>query len=323
MGLRFVQSYRHSLGLRCVQDNTSAIAPTDILLFTVLRNEAVRIPFFLDYYRKLGVNHFLIVDNGSKDGFGDLVSNRADVSVWHTKQSYRRANFGMHWLNYLLRHFGTNHWCVTCDPDEFLVYPNCDTRNLYELAAFLDAEERRSLFCVMLDMYSDKPIFDTTYSAGDNPFEVAPYFDGSGYVQRIGWLRESWVTGGVRRRVFFHDIPWTTPSLNKTPFVKWRWSYSYYLSMHQLVPCWLNEAHAKEYNSVTGCLLHFKYFSLLKEKVAEEMHRKEHWDNSFEYRTYDKHLAEAEKILFYEKSVRYNGWERLVDLGLMNSGRWF
>jgi len=323
MGLRFLESYRYSVDLHCVQDHTGAITSRDILLFAVLRNEAVRIPFFLDYYRKLGVNHFLIVDNGSDDGFRELVRNVDDVSVWHTERSYRRANFGMHWVNYLLRKYGTNHWCVTCDPDEFLVYPNCDTRQLSELAAFLETEERRSLFCVMLDMYGSGSILTTKYRQGDDPFEIAPYFDPSGYVQKIGWLRESWVTGGVRRRVFFSDIPWMTPSLNKTPFVKWRWSYSYYLSMHQLVPCWLNEAHAKEHNSVTGCLMHFKYFSLLKQKVAEEMHRKEHWDNSFEYRTYDKHLGEDDKVLFYEKSAHYEGWRQLVDMGVMNCGRWF
>lgn len=39
-----------------------------ILLFSTLRNERVRLPYFLRYYRDLGVNHFLIVDNDSEDG---------------------------------------------------------------------------------------------------------------------------------------------------------------------------------------------------------------------------------------------------------------
>ena len=33
-----------------------------------MRNEKIRLPFFLRYYRNLGVNHFLIVDNDSTDG---------------------------------------------------------------------------------------------------------------------------------------------------------------------------------------------------------------------------------------------------------------
>lgn len=323
MSLRLAQSYWHGLDLSCVQDNTASVKQGDVLLFTALRNEAVRLPFFFEYYRKLGVSHFFIVDNGSEDDFSALVEGRTDVSVWYTKKSYRRANYGMHWLNFLLRRYGCGHWCVTCDPDEFLVYPHSDSRNLNELGEFLESEGRCSLFSVMLDMYSDRPIHDSVYRAGDDPFVAAPFFDATGYVQEIGWLGETWVTGGVRRRVFFHDMPNMAPALNKTPFVKWRWSYSYYLSMHQLLPTWLNQAHRQESNSVTGALMHFKYFSLLTAKVAEEMHRKQHWDDSFEYRTYEKHLGPEKGALIYEKSVRYSSWQQLMELGLLNMGRWF
>ena len=51
-----------------VSDKTGQIAPDDILAMATVRNEVVRLPFFLDHYRKLGVGHFLFVDNGSDDG---------------------------------------------------------------------------------------------------------------------------------------------------------------------------------------------------------------------------------------------------------------
>ena len=323
MLLRFMQAIYHSRELKCVQKNTNGIGKSDILLFATLRNEAVRIPFFLKYYKQLGVRHFFFVDNGSDDGFQELVKDEPDVSVWYTKASYKDSNFGMHWLNHLLRRFGSEHWCVTCDPDEFLVYPYCNKRNLYELTAFLESENRRYLCCVMLDMYSDKPIEKTVYTENDNPFHVAPSFDQSGYVQKIGWLKDTFITGGVRRRVFFHDIPEQAPALNKTPLVKWRWSYSYFLSMHQLVPSWLNIYHAGNHNSPTGCVMHFKYFSMLKEKVKEELVRKEHWNDSFEYRKYDVHMTGENETLMYEKSTRYTDWQQLVALGFMNYGQWF
>jgi hypothetical protein len=69
--------------------------------------------------------------------------------------------------------------------------------------------------------------------------------------------------------------------------------------------------------------MHFKYFALLKDKVAEELHRQEHWDNSFEYRTYDKHLADDRKVLHYDGSVRYVDWRQLVNMGFLNVGQWF
>ncbi|MDP3959400.1 MAG: glycosyltransferase family 2 protein, partial [Pseudorhodobacter sp.] len=57
---------RHELAP--VVSRVSAIRPSDILLFSTLRNERVRLPYFLKYYREMGINHFLIVDNGSDDG---------------------------------------------------------------------------------------------------------------------------------------------------------------------------------------------------------------------------------------------------------------
>jgi len=314
---------RHRRELHPVQDNTGRIGSGDILLFCCLRDEAVRIPFFLDYYRALGVRHFLFVDNGSTDGFMDHVRDQGDVSVWYTEASYRRANFGMHWLNALLHRYGCEHWCVTCDPDEFLVFPHCDARNLEDLAAHLDSEERRSLCCVMLDMYSDRPLAATVYRAGDDPFAIAPWFDGTGYTQQPGWLRDVFTQGGVRRRLFFRDIPEQAPALNKTPFVKWRWSYHYFLSMHQLVPALLNQPHAETHTSTTGCLMHFKYFQRLQDKVTEELERKEHWNDSFEYRRYGDQLERTERPFIHEGSERYRDWRQLVALGLMSRGRWF
>ncbi len=320
---RLYRAYRHGRELTLVQDNTHRVRPNDVLLFAALRNEAVRLPYFLDYYRRLGVHHFFLVDNGSTDGVMDLLSECEDVSVWHTDASYATANFGMHWLNALLRRHGCGHWCVTCDPDEFLVFPYSDRRNLTELGHFIESEQRRSLSCIMLDMYSDRPLDETVYRAGDDPFAIAPFFDGNGYTQRIGPLSDNYTRGGIRRRVFFREDPDNAPALNKTPFVKWRWSYSYFTSMHQLVPSWLNEPSNRLHQSPTGCLMHFKYFSFLREKVHEEMERGEHWNDSFEYRRYDAQLGQDGDTFLAPCSVRYEDWRQLAERGFLDTGQWF
>ncbi|MEE4175635.1 MAG: glycosyltransferase family 2 protein [Xanthomonadales bacterium] len=320
---RRLQAWKHGRDLRGAQDRTDRIRAGDVLLFCCLRNEAIRIPAFLDYYRRLGVAHFLFVDNGSGDGFLADMTAEEDVSVWTTTSSYREANYGMHWLNHLLARFGRDHWCVTCDPDEFLVFPHCDRRDLVELGAFLDGERQRSLNCLMLDMYSAVPVEEAGYAAGQDPLEVSNRFDPLGYSQVDGLLRDIYTRGGVRRRVFFHDVPEQAPALNKTPFVKWRWSYSYFTSMHQLVPCWLNHPHEPERNHTTGVLLHFKYFGLLRDKAAEEMNRGEHWNDSFEYRRYHDSLERESLHLDHPGGATFQGWRQLVDLGLMNLGRWF
>lgn len=323
MGQRYLQSVRRGRELEPAQDNTARIRPSDVLLFATLRNEAVRMPFFLDYYRRLGVHHFLLVDNGSTDGFQEQVRDHDDVSVWTTGASYAAANYGMHWLNALLRRHGCEHWCVTCDPDEFLVFPYCDQRNLSELGEFIASEGRRSLSCIMLDMYGDRPLAETVYRAGDDPIGVAPFFDGTGYTQRPGFLGDQYTRGGVRRRVFFRDDPDRAPALNKTPFVKWRPSYSYFTSMHQLVPGWLNAASGGRHRTPTGCLLHFKHFSLLRDKVKEELVRGEHWQDSFEYRRYDERLGDRDPSFLSDASVRFGGWRQLAERGFIHTGQWF
>ncbi len=76
-----------------VADRTAQIKPSDILAFVTVRNEIRRLPFFLDYYRRLGVSHFLFVDNGSTDGGRELLEGEDDASVWTTDASYKRSRF--------------------------------------------------------------------------------------------------------------------------------------------------------------------------------------------------------------------------------------
>lgn len=320
-GVPLAKARWHGRSLRCVHDNKARIRSSDVLLVCCLRNERVRMPVFLDYYRKMGVDHFLIVDNDSDDGFVDWVCQFEDVSVWTTTASYKAANFGMHWCNYLLGRYGSGHLCVTVDPDEFLVYPFMETRSLRALGQFLRDEGRASLAVVMLDAYSDKPIAETIYEEGADPFAVCPYFDRDGYIQTKGWGRSTHVRGGPRLRVYFRDNLSHAPALNKIPVVWWEWYYSYRSSMHDARPWRLNEAHTPGDISPTGCLFHFKFFAQLIDKSGEERQRNQHYAGGREYRQYH----DAGSLNMYEEgvSVRYSSTRQLVDLGLMSPGDWF
>ena len=318
-----LKAYQHGRSLAAVINNTGAIEPADLLAFIVLRNETVRLPYFLDYYRKLGVKHFLFIDNDSSDGFIDRVGAEPDCSVWHTRASYKASKYGVHWLNYLLRKYGTGHWCLTLDPDEFLIFPHSDSRSLTELTAYLEQEGKTSFFSIMLDMYGDGTVDDAVYRQGQDPLDVCPWFDATGYYQdKRPNYGEWWIRGGVRRRVFFPDQPWNAPALNKTVLVKWQRYYAYIASTHIAWPNKLNRPHFSDTLAPTGCLLHFKYLSLLREKVEEEMERKEHYAGSREYSRYLDGLNN-QTVLWSPASVRFRGWRQCVDLGLMNVGRWF
>lgn len=316
---------RHGRDLAVVRDRTASIARGDHLVVVVLRNEAPRMPFFLDHYRRIGVRHFLVIDNGSTDALMDVLGEAQDCSIWRTEASYRESNFGVHWQNHLLDRFGKGHWCLVVDPDEILVYPYWTTRSLPELTRHLEEEGRESLFTLLLDMYPEGPVTEAVYQAGEDPHALAPWFDGDGYAQKPNHeMREVWVQGGVRRRLFFRDWPQDSPALNKTPLVRWGDEFAFLSSTHKLWPRRLNVPHPKGRTAPTGVLLHYKYLHLFQEKVVEEISRGEHYAGSREYQRYGQ-LLERDALVLHDSrvSVRLSDWRDLVQRGLMHVGSWF
>ena len=198
-----IRALRKRRELRAVADRSAQIHPGDILLFSTQRNEGVRLPYFLQYYRNLGVNHFLIVDNDSDDQSLAYLAGQSDVSVWHTTASYKRARFGVDWLNWLQRKYGHGHWTLVVDPDEFLIYPFCDSRPLRALTDWLDASSIKSFSAMLIDMYPKGLLNDAPYKAGQNPLEIAPWFDPGNYsIKKNARFGNLWIQGGPRMRVF-------------------------------------------------------------------------------------------------------------------------
>ena len=318
-----VRSLRKRRELTCLANRTADIAGDDILLFCTLRNERVRLPYFLEYYRHLGVNHFLFVENDSDDGSREYLEQQPDVSLWTTAQSYKRAKFGVDWLNALLSRYGTGHWSLVVDVDEFFVYPFCDSRPLRALTDWLDASSIKSFGAMLLDMYPKKPIHEAEYHEGQNPFEVAEYFDSGNYsITRNPKYGNLWIQGGVRARAFFANEPARAPALNKIPLVKWNRGNVYVSSTHMLLPRGLNLVYDEwGGEKASGCLLHAKFLSIFAEKTREELKRKQHFANSHEYRAYDRGVSESPG-LWNKWSEKYINWRQLEILGLMSKGNW-
>ncbi|MEO0862635.1 MAG: glycosyltransferase family 2 protein [Pseudomonadota bacterium] len=309
--------------LSSVKNRTKQIKASDILAITTVRNERVRLPYFLDYYRKQGVDHFLFVDNGSEDGTRQYLADQSDVSVWTTTSSYRRAAFGVDWMNWLARRYGSRHWCLTVDVDEFLVYPFCDTRPLRALVDWLDASQIRSFGAMLLDMYPKGPLARHTYYEGQNPFEIATWFDSGNYViERNPGYGNLWIQGGVRARKFFPDSPKKAPALNKVPLVKWTRDYVYVSSTHALLPRGLNQTFDVDGGEkATGVLLHAKFLNVFVDRAAEEAARGEHYRAADEYKAYADDLDERAN-LWCKWSERYVNWRQLEILGLISKGNW-
>lgn len=320
---RLARSFRKSRSLNCVKNATTQIKPDDVILICTLRNERIRLPYFLKYYREMGVSHFLFIDNDSDDGSGGYLADQDDVSIWHTKASYKGANYGVDWMNWLARKHCHGHWTLTVDPDEFFVFPFCDTRPIPALTDWLDSSGINSFSAMLIDMYPKGSVAHVKYSEGQNPFEIAEWFDSGNYMHALNpEYMNLWIQGGPRARTFFADDPENAPSLNKIPLVKWDRKYVYIQSTHMLLPRGLNVVYDNQGGEkASGVLLHAKFLDTFIPKATEELERNQHYAGGREYKAYHDHM-QSEPELWCNWSEKYINWRQLEILGLMSKGNW-
>jgi Glycosyl transferase family 2 len=318
-----VRAFRRRRQLSPVVLRIGSAPKKPILLFSTMRNERIRLPYFLDYYRKLGIDHFLLVDNASDDGTREYLADQPDVSLWTTAAGYKQSRFGMDWMMHLLRRYGRENWCLTVDVDEFLVYPFSETRPLRALTDWLDSAGTRTFSAMLLDMYPKGAMHEQPYREGQNPFEIAQYFDSGNYTIQKNWpYLNLWIQGGPRARLFFSDCPKQSPAMNKIPLVKWHRSYAYVSSTHMMLPRGLNLTYEEMGGEKpSGCLLHAKFLDTFAAKAEEELSRGQHYAESHEYRAYREGLSK-ERDLWCNWSEKYINWRQLEVLGLMSKGNW-
>ena len=320
---RRARAFRLGRKLNLIQDNTHLIGARDVIAFVTMHNELDRLEYFLEYYRKLGVKHFICVDNNSNDGSAEYLAQFSDVTRYFTKQEYRRAHFGMDWINWLLLKHAKNRWALTVDVDEFFVYPHCDSRPIDALTNWLDASSKRTFAGQLIDLYPADKQEPTAKIDQRDPFKVLTHFDAGNYTFMPNPVfKNLWIQGGVRARLFFSDKPDTSPALNKIPLVKWKRGFVYTSSTHQLLPTRLNVCYSSDGSEqICGALLHTKFMPDLHNKVDNPYLLSQHYSKAREYHSYSR--AQLDDLNFEsEYSRKYTGWRQLDQLGLISSGGW-
>jgi glycosyltransferase involved in cell wall biosynthesis len=288
------------------------------VLICVIRDEGHRLEFFLQYYRDLGVEHFICIDNGSSDGTVELLSGMQDVSLLSATGSYKAARFGNDWINAVINRHCQEKWVLYVDADEFLVYPHCDTRSIGQLTAYMESAGACSLRTVMIDMYSRNPVSQNVCEPGRNPLDVCNLFDRSGYESHFDKnSRTIWIKGGVRGRTYFRGHTWDGPALNKIPLIYVSGERLYLKSSHQVWPLELNLGEMRAAVGITGALLHFKFLSSFLHKVADATNRSEH---TAEYTMYSS--PEEARNFVYTGTSSYNDWKDLSSNGLLQGESW-
>jgi len=300
--------------LKLVSEAWPDLSPEhDVALVLVARNEGFRLPYFFDYYRKLGVTRFLYVDNDSTDGSLDYVRSQPDCVAWWTDASYAEAKSGLGWYNYILNTCCHGIWTLVIDPDEFLVYDGIASHGLRDLTEYLRRNDDVSLFTTLVDMYSDTAVERSKYISGQDPLEVCPFFDGDGYSEKpVPYNGLTQISGGPRARFFSSQFEKSPPALNKIPLLLFSRGTVFLSSTHMASPAFYNKSKAR------GVLMHFKFFSSFSERVSEEVARGEHYNGAIEYKLYQEKLESGEEtILYYEGSRRFRSEQDFLDIGLI------
>ncbi len=327
---------------------TPVAAP--VVLIAKVRDEALRLPYFLGYYRRLGVRQFIFIANASRDSSIPLLLAEPDCIVYSTEASFAAANSGIAWINAVADAWARDRWVLLVDPDELLVWPDPRITTLPELADRLAWHGHQGLFTTMVDLYALSPLRTVTYRPGEPFLDHADYFDGD-YIWRdrpgIPLLAPAWPprepVGGPRIRLCYPEalllaarrqrqhiaiahalrraglpvaIPkYSAPPLQfKVPLVHWR-SGARFLNCHRTQPIALP--------AMTGALLHFKFFQDFSARVEAAIGHGQYYNGSAEYHHYARLLAANPNLsLAYAGSRRYSSPDDLLAAGIVQPPRW-
>lgn len=307
-------------GLERVDRREINLDRDEVLCFLVVRNELLRLPYLLEFYRSKGIQKFFIAENNSEDGTREFLAKQSDVYLWTTNRSYKEAHMGIDWNEILLKRYGQGHWCLNIDADEILYYLGFESIDIPELCARLESQNKLALPVILLDMYSDKPIRKSLYKSGEDFLSVCQYFDkkfyhykedNSGPCKNMTYFR-----GGLRQRVFNTEEKDIVFTVNKIPLIKYDKSVTIYAGHH-----WTNIPQ-QHIASARGALLHFKYLHSFVDYVAREVSRDEHVGGAFEYKKYQTKLHEEKDLMLFDphESVKLESSQTLLDCGVMCSG---
>lgn len=293
-----------SLQMRCATpEKGSTPGP---VLFTVVRNEMLRLPRFLSYYRERGVRRFYCMENNSTDGTADYLTGQTDVCLYQTRENFVKKEA---WIDALLRRHGNGKWCLVVDADELLDYPESNRLGIPDLCDYLEAHGENALHAVLLDLYPEGSLEEIAYQPGADYFQWTWYYDppknltkvprvfykGSGLNYRL--------EGGLRKRLFG-----VGNCCSKFPLFRHERGMFLRDGQH-----YLEGAHI---SGLQGVLYHFKYLQDFVPRVREEAERGQHWEGAREYKSYARILSESKGALKFldSQSIRYESVEQLESL---------
>jgi len=260
-------------------------------LICVLKNELQYVISQLEYHRKIGVKHFIYIDNLSNDGTFEFLLKQDDVSLFTVEEKYN-GSIKNAWIGQVIDFFGYDKWYLILDADELFIYPGIETKNIHSYINFLEEKGMKSPFLLMVDMYADnKPLNQSI--RGHDFFKKYCYFDIDSYKKELQLARQR-ITGGPRYRLYGYNNTRSKHSLIKI-------SANIIAGTHENHPYFLNF----ETEGVIGFLLHYK-FIFYDEKIRNTESKEDYNVNNSIYNDYKNYFNN------YNSTFFYNGTQKLI-----------
>jgi hypothetical protein len=183
------------------------------------QNTAFYLPRLVAHHRALGIEHFVLLDNGSTDG---SVECAADLGMLVASCDLGFRDFQMEMRYAATTAFCRGGWRLVVDSDELFDYPGSARRALPEMLAWLNARGQTAVVAQMLDLVPEDGLSEALDADYDQAIAACVWYDLTNLEQRDYFdpklhfahlLARNTVTkpripilfGGIRRTLFGED----------------------------------------------------------------------------------------------------------------------
>ena len=322
--------------------------PGRATVYSIMRNERFFLDAFFSHYRRLGIEQFVILDDGSTDGSLEFFRAQPDCVLLSLDLQFGQKirvrmpdgeviteRAGMLYKRVIGEVYCAGHYGLYADADEFLLLPP-GIADLPALYTKLAAHSIDAVVASLVEFYPGKAA-DLLGSATPNTFEdlleLYPWFDAVPLVRFRPGMAPQRVNGSASMRLFARYgitrppepsrwLPaWTDrwrkrlpgkSATMKTPVIRWREGV------------WIEGSHrsnVRPSDEVLLALAHFKFNHKLGQKTEEALRLRSYAGNSEKYELYSQLMTRMlnERAEFLGPcSRRYSGPADLAGVGLLD-----
>ena len=159
---RFAASVTHEHGPTRLD-----VASGEVVLIALVRDGSYYLDAFFDYYRELGVRHFVFFDNGSTDD--TFARIKAESGTVIDRSLLPLGEYEDLMRAYPAQTYGQDRWCLYIDMDEIFDFEGRAEIGLDGLVRYLEHVGATAFMAQMLEMFPQSSLADVA----ELPFEDA------------------------------------------------------------------------------------------------------------------------------------------------------